>query len=385
MKIKALPLLLGLAQTLSILRVVQRLLATAWGERLTPTVMLDGRQAGHLSVIVPVLNEYHRLALCLDGLLDQGPEVAEILVVDGGSCDGTQALVETYMHRDTRVRLVDASPIPAGWNGKTWGLHCGFQQAASASEWILTMDADVRPGAMLVATLLTQADKTGLRALSVATLQEIEGLGLGLLHPSLLTTLVYRFGSPGRPISKVSEVQANGQCFLCQRTLLESCGGFAMARTSLCEDVTIARTIVAAGHPVGFYEAGELVSVRMYQDWRETWQNWPRSLTMQDRFAGKQTLLSWLEIALVQALPLPLFCALVPAWRSQRGLCAVNGVGLLLRLGILFGTTRAYRSRPWSYWLSPLCDVPVVLKLGLSALQRKHTWRGRTIIRGGQE
>src|SRR5271165_1094374 len=169
---------------------------------------------------------------------------------------------------------------PAGWNGKTWGLHCGFQQVASTSAWILTIDADVYPTVLLVDSLLAQAEKTGLEALSVATLQEIEGQGMGFLHPSLLTTLVYRFGSPGRPISKVSEVQANGQCFLCQRVLLESCGGFAIAQTSLCEDVTIARALVAAGHPVGFYEAGEMVSVLMYENWRETWQNWPRSLTM---------------------------------------------------------------------------------------------------------
>lgn len=60
-------------------------------------------------------------------------------------------------------------------------------------------------------------------------------------------------------------------------------------------------------------------------------------------------------------------------------------MGVATRMGVLFGTARAYRCRPWSYWLSPLCDLPVAFKLGSSALRRRHTWRGRSIVRGGVE
>jgi dolichol-phosphate mannosyltransferase len=121
----------------------------------------------------------------------------------------------------------------------------------------------------------------------------------------------------------------------------------------------------------------------MYENWRETWQNWTRSLPMHDRFSRGYTLLALLEVALVQALPLPLFFMLVLRGSRSRWLVLLNGIGASMRVGVLFGTTRAYRRRPWSYWLSPLCDLPVVLKLGSSALQRRHNWRGRPIIRGG--
>jgi dolichol-phosphate mannosyltransferase len=43
---------------------------------------------------------------------------------------------------------------------------------------------------------------------------------------------------------------------------------------------------------------------------------------------------------------------------------------------------RAYARRPWSYWFSPLMDLPVALMLIRSALQREHRWRGRSLIRG---
>ena len=334
-------------------------------------------------MIVPVLNEHDRLSSCMEGLIAQGTEVTEIVVADGGSDDGTQQLACTYAKRDSRVRLVDASPIPADWNGKAWGLQAGLDSANPSSEWILTLDADVRPGPFLTRALLGRAKRAGLPALSVATLQEIEGTGEGLVHPSLLTTLVYRFGIPGKAIRRVSEVQANGQCFLFRRDLLEDCGGFQCTRHSVCEDVTIARTLVATGYPIGFYEAGELVTVKMYADWRDAWRNWTRSLPMHDQYSGVNTLIGWLEVALVQALPLPLFLFLVAVHARRNWFITLNGILAATRVGVLFGTAWAYRRRPWSYWLSPLCDLPVAMQLGRSALRRRHVWRGHVLVRGG--
>ena len=336
-----------------------------------------------VSVIVPVLNEYDRLSPCLEGLIVQGEEVAEIVVVDGGSDDGTQQLVYAYSQSDSRVRLVDASPIPATWNGKAWGLQVGLHSVSPNSRWILTIDADVRPRPLLTCSLLVQAKRTGLAALSIATLQEIEGIGEGLLHPSLLTTLVYRFGMPGKIMRRVSEVQANGQCFLFTRDVLEACGGFEETRHSVCEDITIARALVASGYPIGFYEAGDLVSVNMYEHWRDTWHSWTRSLPMQDQYSGISTVIGLLEVALVQALPLPLLLLLAVTRVRSRWPGALNGILLVMRIGVLFGTARAYRRRPWSYWLSPLCDLPMTVQLVRNAIKRWHVWRGRVFIRGG--
>jgi dolichol-phosphate mannosyltransferase len=409
-------ILIALAQTVLAIRVIWRMVRSAGGERIEPVEGNEGAtlllsscltrgvaaqqhwqdasapevarpacvlKQERVSVIVPVLNERDRLSPCLEGLITQGEEVAEIVVVDGGSVDGTQQLVCTYAQSDPRVRLVDASPIPSTWNGKAWGLQVGLCAASQESDWILTVDADVRPKALLTCALLVQAKRAGLVALSVATLQEIESVGEGLLHPSLLTTLVYRFGMPGKVIRRVSEVQANGQCFLFRRDTLEACGGFEGTRHSVCEDITIARTLVASGYPIGFFEAGDLVFVKMYADWRDTWHNWTRSLPMRDQFSGIYTLFGWLEVALVQALPLPLLLFLLTAHIRHRWIMMLNSILLAMRIGVLFGTARAYRRRPWSYWLSPLCDLPVAVQLVRNAVQRRHVWRGRVLVRGG--
>ena len=372
------------AQVFLGMRVILRLLRSAGGERISveEAPVADEER---ISVIVPVLNEHHRLSPCLEGLIAQGSEVAEIVVVDGGSDDGTQQLVCIYAARDPRVRLVNASPIPANWNGKAWGLQVGLRSANPGSQWILTVDADVHPGALLARALLRRAKQAELSALSIATLQEIAGTGEGLVHPALLTTLVYRFGIPGKVFRRVSEVQANGQCFLFSRVALEACGGFLQAQNSVCEDITVARSLVARGYRVGFFEANDLVSVKMYANWQDAWRNWTRSLPMHDQFSGIGTLLGWLEVTLVQALPLPLFLLLVIVQARCGWLLTLNGILSIIRIGVLFGTARAYRRRPWSYWLSPLCDVPVAIQLGRSALQRRHVWRGRILVRGGSQ
>jgi dolichol-phosphate mannosyltransferase len=61
----------------------------------------------------------------------------------------------------------------------------------------------------------------------------------------------------------------------------------------------------------------------------------------------------------------------------------LNCVFGAMRIGVLFGTMRAYRQRAWTYWLSPLCDLPVAVQLAQSALRRRHIWRGRVLVRGG--
>jgi len=327
-----------------------------------------------ISVLVPVLNEAARLGDCLAGLLAHGAEVDEVLVVDGGSQDGTCDLVRAAARRDQRVRLIEAGPAPEDWNGKIWGLHVGEGALGPTSDWVLVVDADVRPGPALARSLVARARSRRLRLLSVATAQQLAGHLDGVLHPALLATLVYRFGRPGVTTARPDEALANGQCCLIHRDLLRHLGGFRAVRDSLCEDVTLARLAARAGEVVGFYETAGLVTACMYTDWQDAWRNWPRSLATRDRLFGASGWLGLLEVLLVQALPVPV---LVLGWRTA-GLRRVNLVLAAARLGMLLGLARAYPARPWSYWLSPLADLPAALAVWRSALAGRHTWRGRS-------
>ena len=369
--------LLGALQIILGVRVVLRLIRSAGGARIKAAT---APRSERVSVILPVLNETRESKIVLNSLMAQPEAVAEILVVDGGSTDGTQSIVERFQLRDRRVRLIDASPVPGDWTGKTWGLYVGLKDTDARSQWVLCIDADVRCSPHLMLSLLAHGERTGVSTFSVATRQHLSGLGDALLHPSLLTTLVYRFGIPGKATRNLHQVQANGQCFISPRDTLLKTDAFRAAQLSLCEDITIARRLAECGEAVGFYESDGLVEARMYQGYCETWRNWPRSLPTRDRYFSWREVTGLLEVLLVQSLPLPLLSVLYAVGASG-WIIAVNLTLSVTRLGALMGVARAYEWRPWTYWFSPLLDLPVALRLITSALRRRQAWRGRVYVR----
>ena len=87
-----------------------------------------------------------------------------------------------------------------------------------------------------------------------------------------------------------------------------------------------------------------------------------------------------LEVLLVQSLPLPLL-PIAYAVGALGCVVAVNLIVDLTRLGVLTGIARGYEWKPWTYWFSPLLDLPVALRLITSALRRRQIWRGRVYVR----
>ncbi len=369
------------AQGLLGARVFGRMLASAAGEPIAVSNDVPP-VAGTISALVPVLDERARLGPCLDGLTRQPSALGEIVVIDGGSRDGTRELVREYAERDARVRLIDAEPVPTGWNGKAWNLSCGLAATDPRAEWIVTVDADVRPRPVFIASLLAHAAGAYVDAFSAAPLLELSGPVEAALHPAFLATLVYRYGLPGRVARTSREVQANGQCFVAKRALLVRTRAFSAARASRCEDVSVARRLVRGGAQVGFFEGGALASVRMYESARECWANWPRSLALRDASVSNAAFaLALAELACVQALPLAaVLLTLAFGGRRDTPFFRVNAALALARLGVLAGTRRAYANPGATYWFAVFADSAAVLRLAQSAFAREQVWRGRTLV-----
>lgn len=359
------------------------------GRRRRPPIdpIVSPRDDTSVSIVIATLNEAHRLAPCLDGVLQQRSPVREILVVDSASTDGTRDLVRAAMRRDSRVRLIDDGTLPDGWVGKVWALENGLR--ASTGEWVLGIDADTIPAPGLVGGILAATEDAGLDVASFAPRFEAQGPGERWVQPAMLVTLVYRCGAAGS-VADADRVLANGQCFLARRSTLVAAGGYSSARASFSDDVSLARHLAAAGARVGFLDGSRVISVRSYASLGDMWREWGRSFDLKDATARWQ---QWLDVALVwstQALPLPLL-AIALSWLAVndetsrthdveylvRALTLVNVSALSVRLLMLLALRHCYAVRGASYWLSWLADVPAAWRLTLSTLRTPTAWRGR--------
>ncbi|MEM7757340.1 MAG: 2'-O-glycosyltransferase CruG [Cyanobacteria bacterium P01_A01_bin.40] len=338
---------------------------------------------GKVSVVVPTLNEAGRITPCLAGLSNQSYELREAIIVDSNSQDGTQDLVKAAGKSDPRLRLITDDPLPSGWVGRPWALHTGYLNTSPHSEWVLGLDADTEPQSGLIASLLKVAEAEDYDLISLAPQFILQYPGEWCLQPALLMTLLYRFDSAGVDAVSPSRVMANGQCFLCRRSVLANLDGYTSAAESFCDDVTLARNIAAAGYKVGFFDGSQVIRVRMYQGATETWQEWGRSLDLKDAASPAQVWGDVLFLGCIQALPLPLL--LLSSYLLYFGnsypiiitLWSLNAFLVLLRCGMLIAIAPSYAGSSLFFWLSPLADQLAVCRILLSSLQQPKQWRGR--------
>lgn len=87
-----------------------------------------------ISVIIPAYNCVQYITKCLDSVLSQQYRDLDIIVIDDGSNDGTEAVVERYAN-DSRVRIIHQRN-----KGSSIARNVGLD--ISSGEWISFVDAD---------------------------------------------------------------------------------------------------------------------------------------------------------------------------------------------------------------------------------------------------
>jgi dolichol-phosphate mannosyltransferase len=314
-----------------------------------------------VSVVVPARDEEARLGPCLDALRAD-PDAGEVLVVDDGSRDATAALA-----RSRGARVLPGAPPPPGWAGKAWALQQGLE--AAEGEWVVFLDADTRPRPGLLRALVHAG--AGRTLVSAGPRFACPGGAERALHASMLATIAFRVGPTDvegwqpRPERAI----ANGQCLAARRADLLAAGGWERVRGALVEDVALARALRAEGWAVVFADAADLLEVMGYGGLRATWSGWGRSLLAEDVEPPARVAEHLLVLWLAMALPLPRLL-------TGRG-GPLDALLALVRLALLAALRRSYEPRGVAFWLSPLLDVPTLVRLTWSALRPSRAWRGR--------
>ena len=374
-----------LVQVMALLLVLSRLLP---GRVRRPPVAARHapRTDTTVTVIVASLNEAARIGPCLAGLQAQLAPLLEVLVVDSRSTDGTRELVHAAGLADPRIKLLTDDPLPGGWVGKVWALETGLRHARG--EWVLGIDADTVPAPGLVGAVVDAMEQDALDVASFAPRFMGQSAGERFVQPAMLVTLIYRCGATGVARPAPDRVLANGQCFMARRSVLERHGGYAPARESFCDDVTLARHLASRGARVGFLDGSRIIAVHSYATLSDMWREWGRSFDLKD---ATPTWRRWVDVVMiwsVQALPVPMLLLLavlrIAHWSTSlssnvlaQALLLVNASALLVRLMLLTALRGSYAVRGTPFWLSWLADVPAAWRLTLSTARVPRSWRGR--------
>lgn len=201
-----------------------------------------------LSVVIPTLNEAEALPALLGDLAGLRAAGGELIVVDGGSSDGTAeraaALAERVLH---------SAP------GRALQMNAGAAHAAGDYLWFLHADSRVSPACLAAMQ----------RALAEAPLWGRFDVRLSGAGPSL-----WLIGRMINLRSRLTGIASGDQGIFVRRALFESLGGYA--EMPLMEDLELCRRLRQRGRPRCLRPPLSTSSRRWEQHgiWRTVWLMW---------------------------------------------------------------------------------------------------------------
>jgi glycosyltransferase involved in cell wall biosynthesis len=335
--------------------------------------------AGSVTAIVPARNEEGVIAASIASLASQ-PEIAEILVVNDQSTDGTASVVRSLMEKIPNLRLLESGGLPDGWVGKNHALWVGVQEAKSA--WLLFTDADAEHERNSASRALEIAQEHNAALVSFSPEQITETWYEKCLVPYIYLRLAKRFSYEKVNDPSSPAAAANGQFLMMRRDVYDAIGGHSSVAGEVLEDVALAMRVKAAGHRIWFGSGKGIVRVRMYRSFQAMWQGWKKNLY---RLMGgtpwavareMESNLPWIPLLLIAAgLKYPFLLFL--------------GVLLLIARQTSYGLELVRNQYPFSFifYYAPAVALYVAV---LWASYRSHVngriqWKGREYSVGAPE
>lgn len=308
---------------------------------LAPPDAVPPRPEETLFVLIPARDEAENIAECVEGWLRQEGVTLRLLVLDDGSTDGTDQIVEEIAARDSRVGLLRGEPKPPNWAGKVWACRqLGDAASAQGAQWLLFVDADTRARPGLATAALHHAQTTGADMVSTFPYQITgtfpERVALPMLHFLIMTFLPVRmvWESPFPQL-----VAACGQFELFASEAYQAVGGHAALPASFHDGLQLARRIKASGRSVRLFDASPLLSCHMYAGGRAVWNGFTRNA-----YEGLGSIGALVTMTLLQAVvflgPFLFLLYAVTLWLTRgqapfwSGLCALQ-VSLILLIRLL--------------------------------------------------
>lgn len=340
-----------------------------------------------ISVCIPARNEERNIRACVEAVLKQDYPNFEVIVVDDRSTDATPHILTDLAARDSRLRPISGSELPAGWAGKPHALHQA--SAFARGEWLCFIDADtfLEPSALsscYVKAIETQADM-----FTIMTFQILGSFWERTVMPLVMTALSVGFSPRKVNDPKTKDAIANGQFILIKRPVYDAIGGHASVKDSIVEDKAISEKVKWNGYRLIVADGMKMAKTRMYTSLPEMWEGWTKNIYLGLR---DQAGLLWLGafgafLAFMASLFLPLWPLLGGIWYLHGGgwlALTVIGEALAMWAYLVFARSKVAKAMNISRWyalttpLGAMVFGAMMLTSAWRVISRQGvTWKGR--------
>jgi glycosyltransferase involved in cell wall biosynthesis len=332
-----------------------------------------------IAAIVPARNEEASIAACVEALARQ-QEIAEIIVVNDQSADGTAEIVRGLIGKIPQLRLCETREVPAGWVGKNNAVALGARESRSA--WLLFTDADAELQEGAAARALQIAREADAALVSFSPEQITQKWYERALIPFVYLRLAKHFSYEAVNNPTARAAAANGQFLMIRRDAYEAIGGHAAVAGDVLEDVAIARRAKAAKFRIWFGSGQGIVRTRMYRSFGAMWEGWKKNLylliggTPIAVFRELESVIPWIPVILLligMVFPFATFVAVL---------------FLLIRQFVYGGELfrNHYSSRFIIYYVPAVALYTGVLWASYRAHRKgKLVWKGREVPVGLQD
>ena len=327
-----------------------------------------------VSVVIAARNEVDTIGEALPSVLALDYPDLEIIVVDDGSDDGTETVLQRFAAGDPRIRVLRVDTPPPGWLGKNYALHHGA--ASATGDWLLFTDADVRFHPQALRLAITYAEKHGVDHLAVAP----EMTSSSALADSAVLAFALLFSLRFRPHHARNRRRrgyvGSGGFNLVRASWYRRVGGHRRIRNRPDDDVELGRLLKTAGAVQDFLDGRGMVRVQWYPGVRAMMHGLEKNVFAALRYRLDLFLLAAAVRGLVFYLP----------WV---GAAAVGGAARLPFLAASFVMVLIYARLghtvlqfPLTHWIlfpagQVLLDFMIIRSVALALMRKGVPWRGR--------